>query len=57
MEATRKRIPRGTEDDYTRHAAEKRQAWRTSPGWPRSRSGFAGPLLVDGEDAQGEFTE
>jgi hypothetical protein len=29
MEATRKRIPRDTDDDYTREAAEQRQAFIT----------------------------
>ena len=81
MEATRKGIPRDTDDDYTREAAEQRQAFITEEtgadlehvssysfdpsilqgnvenftGVAQVPIGFAGPLLVDGEHAQGEF--
>ena len=81
MDATRKRIPRDPEDDYTRDAAEKRRAFiaEETGAQPEHMSsysfdpsilqgnvenftgvaqvpiGFAGPLLVDGEHAQGEF--
>jgi hydroxymethylglutaryl-CoA reductase (NADPH) len=81
MEATRKRIPRNPEDDYTRDAAEERQTFireqtgaelehvssysfdpsvlqgnvENFAGVAQVPIGFAGPLLVDGEHAQGEF--
>jgi hydroxymethylglutaryl-CoA reductase (NADPH) len=79
--AARKRIPRDTENDYTREAAEARQAFLAEQtgvrlehvasysfdptvlpgnvenftGVAQVPLGIAGPLLVNGEHAQGEF--
>jgi hydroxymethylglutaryl-CoA reductase (NADPH) len=79
--AARKRIPRDTENDYTREAAEARQAFvaeqtgarldhvasysfdpsalpgnvENFTGVAQVPLGIAGPLLVNGEHAQGEF--
>ena len=82
MDATRKRIPRDPEDDYTREAARERGRLRARSttgaelehvssysfdpailpgnvenftGVAQVPIGFAGPLLVNGEHAQGEF--
>ena len=81
MDATRQRIPRDPEDDYTREAAESAAGVRRGAtgaelehvssysfdpailpgnvenfiGVAQVPIGLAGPLLVDGEHAQGEF--
>src|ERR1044071_8397821 len=52
----RKPVPRDRENDYTRDAAAMRREFlRETTGAAQVPSGCAGPLLVDGEHAQGEF--
>src|SRR5687768_1197796 len=57
-------IPRGRDNDYTREAAEQRRSFLAEQtgaelehftGVAQVPIGVAGPLLVDGEHAQGEF--
>src|SRR6266513_2088080 len=45
-------VPRDREDDYTREAAERRAQF---VGVAQVPIGLAGPLLVHGEHAEGEF--